>query len=143
MSWETNTYSQLPFVSLDVFLDTLLSHIPEEADPRVIVVKSETPANQTTRSNGQRHKSEKIPYDSSVLFVLELATVLAARDAEVMQKLGADVVDALQSVLRDANQTHSLTLSRTIYYLFNILKASHVWLTFLKDQIFLLTLLGQ
>lgn len=116
----------MPVDSLHIFFKTLLAHIPEDPSPRVIVVKSEAPAQVTARTNGQKAKPIGIAYDPSNVFVLELATILAARDAETIEKLGEDVVDSLQSVVRDASHMHPVTLSRTVYYLLSFLRASHV-----------------
>lgn len=86
------------------------------------------------RPNGQKIQPTGVPYDASVLFVLEFATILAARDPETMSKLGAEVVDALQSIIRDAAQVHPVTLSRTIYYLLSFLRASHVSILSFKHK---------
>lgn len=136
----TNPSSQLPTESLTLFLDTLLSHMPEEGDPRVIVVKSELPSPTGTRPSEPKSNSVSLAYDASVVFVLELATILAVRDTEVIAKLGEEVVDALQGVLRDASHVHPLTLSRTIYYLLSFLRASHVSLDKFENICALLTL---
>lgn len=118
--------SRMPVESLHIFFKTLLAHIPEDPSPRVIVVKSEAPAQVSAKTNGQKAKSIGIAYDPSNVFVLEFATILAARDAETIEKLGEDVAESLQSVVRDASRMHPVTLSRTVYYLLSFLRASHV-----------------
>lgn len=67
-----------------------------------------------------------VAYDPSIVFILELATILAARDQSTMTRFGKRVSSALQAVVRDASHMHAVTLSRTVYYLLSFLRASHV-----------------
>lgn len=60
------------------------------------------------------------------MYILELATILATRDAETVKQLGKDVADALQGVVRHAKELHPVIVSRTMYYLLNLLMASNV-----------------
>lgn len=78
------------------------------------------------RPNGQKSKPNGITYDPSVVFVLELATVLVGRDEDTMNELGQVIADALQGMVRDAEHVHPVTLSRTVYYLLSFLRDSHV-----------------
>jgi len=121
-----NSCSQLPSAALKSFLQTLLTHLPEESTPRVISVKSELPAPTPIRPNGQKAKSTGITYDPSVVFVLELATMLVARDRGTMDELGKEIAEALKEIVRDAEHVHPVTLSRTVYYLLSFLRGSHV-----------------
>jgi len=118
--------SQLPSASLKSFLQTLLAHLPEESTPRVISVKSEIPAPTPIRPNGQKAKPSGITYDPSVVFVLELATMLVARDREIMDDLGKVIAEALQGMVRDAEHVHPVTLSRAVYYLLRFVRGSCV-----------------
>ena len=90
------------------------------------MVKAEMPAPTPIRQNGQKAKILGIAYDPSIVFVLEFATILAARDAETISRLGEEVADALQSVVRDATHMHPLIVSRASFYLLSFLRASHV-----------------
>ncbi|ORY18311.1 hypothetical protein BCR34DRAFT_554010 [Clohesyomyces aquaticus] len=99
---------QLPVESLQSLLLSLLEQIPEDGSPRVIVAKLNRPA-----------------YDPSLVFVLELATVLALRDEETVRELAKDVIDSLQSVIRDAPKQHPVVIARSVYYLLSLLKASN------------------
>jgi hypothetical protein len=65
-------------------------------------------------------------YDPSLVFVLELATVLALRDDETVRELAKDVTDALASVIRDTSKHHPVVVARSVYYLLSLLKASNV-----------------
>lgn len=84
------------------------------------------PAPTPLRPNGQKAKTNGTTYDPSVIFVLELATMLVARDRETLNELGKDIAEALQGLVRDAEHVHPVTLSRTVYYLLSFLRGSHV-----------------
>jgi golgi-specific brefeldin A-resistance guanine nucleotide exchange factor 1 len=117
--------SQLPTEALRSVLDSLLMHLPEDSSPRVIVVKPEMP--QSPARPHPRRLNAPV-YDPKLVFVLELATLLAIRDDSTVRELGKDVADALHSVIRSASSVHYVVISRVVYYLLNLLKASEVWL---------------
>ncbi|KAF2188369.1 Sec7-domain-containing protein [Zopfia rhizophila CBS 207.26] len=117
--------SQLPVESLRSLLMSLLEQIPEDGSPRVIVVKPELPPPASPRPNGNKAKLNRPTYDPSLVFVLELATVLALRDEETVRELAKDVTDSLQSVIRDASKLHPVVIARSVYYLLSLLKASN------------------
>ncbi|KAF1964602.1 Sec7-domain-containing protein [Bimuria novae-zelandiae CBS 107.79] len=117
--------SQLPLESLRSLLMSLLEQIPEDGSPRVIVVKPELPPTTSPRTNGTKPKSNRPIYDPSLVFVLELATVLALRDDETVQELAKDVADALSTVIKDAGKLHPVLIARCVYYLLSLLKASN------------------
>lgn len=118
--------SQLPVESLRSLLMSLLEQIPEDGSPRVIVVKPELPSTASPRPNGNKAKLNRPTYDPSLLFVLELATVLALRDEETVRELAKEVIDALAGVIRDASKLHPVVIARSVYYLLSLLKASNV-----------------
>jgi brefeldin A-resistance guanine nucleotide exchange factor 1 len=118
--------SQLPVESLRSLLMSLLAQIPEDGSPRVIVVKPELPNTTTPRPNGSKSKLNRPTYDPSLVFVLELATVLALRDEETVRELAKDVIDSLTSVIRDASKLHPVVVARSVYYLLSLLEASNV-----------------
>lgn len=118
--------SQLPVESLRSLLMSLLEQIPEDGSPRVIVVKPELPNTSNARPNGNKAKLNRPTYDPSLVFVLELATVLAVRDNETVKELAKDITDALASVIRDASKLHPVVIARSVYYLLSLLKASNV-----------------
>jgi brefeldin A-resistance guanine nucleotide exchange factor 1 len=51
--------------------------------------------------------------------------MLTLRDEETIAELGKDVASALQSVLHNASNLHSVTVSRVVYYLLILLRASN------------------
>jgi brefeldin A-resistance guanine nucleotide exchange factor 1 len=118
--------SQLPLDSLRSLLMSLLEQIPEDGSPRVIAVKPEIPSVTSPRPNGNKVKLNRPIYDPSLVFVLELATMLALRDEETVAELAKDVADALASVIRDASKLHHVIVARSVYYLLSLLKASNV-----------------
>ncbi|CAK4033774.1 related to GEA2-GDP GTP exchange factor for ARF [Lecanosticta acicola] len=117
--------SELPVESLRSLTVSLLSHLPEQDSPRVIAVKPELPAPTPVRANGTKSSSESPVYNPAVVYVLELATILALRDEETITSLGADVAQALQTVIRDAERLHPVALSRCVFYLLSLLRASN------------------
>ena len=110
-------------------MGALLEQLPEKSSPVVITVKPERPSPDTPRTNGHRTINQGPLYDPATVFVLELATVLAMRDAESIAALGQAVADALHTVVRDAAKVHPLVLSRAVYYLLHLLNASQVRLS--------------
>ncbi|KAK5165588.1 GDP/GTP exchange factor for ARF [Saxophila tyrrhenica] len=118
--------SELPVESLKSLTMSLLAHLPEHDSPRVIAVKPELPAPTPLRANGTKSAGSEAPvYDPAVVYVLELATILALRDEETITALGSDVAGALQAVIADADRLHPVALSRTVFYLLALLRASN------------------
>ncbi|KAK3070974.1 GDP/GTP exchange factor for ARF, partial [Teratosphaeriaceae sp. CCFEE 6253] len=122
--------SELPVESLESLTMSLLAQLPEQDSPRLMTVKTEMiPAPTPVRANGHAkgavHADPAPVYDPAVVYVLELATILALRDEETITALGADVADALQAVIRDVEHLHPVALSRTVFYLLALLRASN------------------
>jgi golgi-specific brefeldin A-resistance guanine nucleotide exchange factor 1 len=88
------------------------------------VVKPELPPT-SPRTSGRRKANAPV-YDPTLVFVLELATVLALKDEESVRELGKDVAGALQSVIRNASNLHFVAISRVVYYLLSLLRESGV-----------------
>lgn len=104
-------------------MDSLLGLLPEDSTTAVITVKSD---NITSSRPEQKQASNPAAYDPSTVFILEFLSVLVLRDEETVKLLGRRVMDALQSVLRDAPDHHFLVVSRAAFYLLNLLRASYV-----------------
>ncbi|KAK5164735.1 hypothetical protein LTR04_001630, partial [Oleoguttula sp. CCFEE 6159] len=117
--------SHMPLDSLKSLVSSLISQIPEDNSPRVIVVKPELPAPSPVRPNGQKPRLNTPAYDPRLAYVLELATILALRDRETIESLGKEVADALQTVIRDASSVHPVVVSRAAYYLLSLLRTSN------------------
>ncbi|KAJ5492282.1 SEC7-like alpha orthogonal bundle [Penicillium expansum] len=114
----------LPLSSLEMLVEALLSLLPEENAPAVIVVKPERPT-PTSRAANSRADPNQPKYDPSMVFVLELATVLTLRDEKTLEVLGENLATTLQTLVRDAKNLHPLTVSRVVSYLLNLLRLSH------------------
>lgn len=114
----------MPVNGLKPLVQALLAQLPDDPTSIVISVKTETETPLPT--NGQSVQSNGPVYDPSMVYLLELCTVLALRDDETIAALGADVAEALQNVLRNASSWHYIMISRNIYYLLNLLSASYV-----------------
>lgn len=115
----------LPVSSLQVLVETLLSQLPEENAPAVIVVKPERPS-PVSRPASARVDPNQPKYDPSTIFILELATVLTLRDEKTLETLGESLATTLQTLVRDAKNLHPLTVLRLVSYLLNLLRLSHV-----------------
>ncbi|KAK6515285.1 GDP/GTP exchange factor for ARF [Arthrobotrys conoides] len=108
--------------STAALMKALLSQLPEESSP-VVIIKHELPV---MPQNGQAPPDRKDQiYDPAVLYVTELATCLALRTSESVQKFGPDVAVSLQNIIRGAKQAHPLVIARCIYYLLALLKAGY------------------
>ena len=118
--------SRMPVEALHSLLLSLLEQIPEDTSPRVIVVKPDLPAPTPVRPNGNKSRQNAPEYDPRIVFVLELATILALRDSESVEAIGKEVADVLQSVVRDASKFHYVVVSRAVYYLLSLLRATAV-----------------
>jgi hypothetical protein len=109
---------------LKPLLQALLAELPDDPSSIVINVKSEE--DHTAPTNGQKSASSGPVYDPSLVYVLELCTVLALRDEETVAALGGGVAEALQNVMRLATSYHHVIVSRSIFYLLHLLQASYV-----------------
>jgi brefeldin A-resistance guanine nucleotide exchange factor 1 len=52
--------------------------------------------------------------------------MLALRDEETIEKLGAEVSEALQNVVRNSTSYHPIVVGRVVFYLMSLLHASYV-----------------
>lgn len=118
-----NCSSNLPIDTLKPLVQALLSQVPD--DPSSIVIIPKTENEPSAQSNGQRPIKGPM-YDPSLVYVLELCTVLALRDEETVSALGSDIAEALQNIMRNQKSWHAILTSRTIFYILNLLHASYV-----------------
>jgi brefeldin A-resistance guanine nucleotide exchange factor 1 len=113
----------MPVKSLMPLVSALLAELPDDPTSVVISVKSEN--DNQSPANGQKSTSGGPNYDPAMVYLLELCTVLALRDEETVEGLGAAVAGALQNVMRNAASYHSILISRTMFYLLHLLHASY------------------
>lgn len=119
----------MPADALKSLVQAVLEHLPKESSPVVIVVKPDRPNPPPARANSHRSTSQGLLYDPSMVYLLELATIIALRDNETITAVGEVVADALQNVVRDAANIHPLVVSRAVFYLLHLLNASQVTVT--------------
>ena len=110
--------------SFKPLVQALLVELPDDPSSIVINVKSEE--DHLAPSNGQKSVSSGPVYDPSLVYILEFCTVLTLRDEETVATLGGGLAEALQSVIRLASSYHHVIVSRSIFYLLNLLQASYV-----------------
>lgn len=120
----------MPIDSLRPLLQALISQLPDDPSSVVISVKSEVEP-PSSSINGVNGASSEPVYDPSMVYILELCTVLATRDKETINAFGADVAEALQNVIRNASSWHPLMVSRTVFYILHLLHASYVIISYL------------
>ncbi|ESZ95908.1 hypothetical protein SBOR_3721 [Sclerotinia borealis F-4128] len=114
----------MPVDSLRPLLQALISQLPDDPSSVVISVKSEVEP-PSSPANGVNGAFSGSLYDPSIVYILELCTVLAIRDNETIDAFGADVAEALQNIIRNSPSWHPLMVSRTILYLLHLLRASY------------------
>ena len=117
--------SKLPSSSIKNFVMTLLSLLPEDGGP-IVVVKAERTAAASPRVNGHKNNRFAPKYAPSTVYMLEVATILTLRDAETIHDVGENLNAALQGVVRNGRDMHPFVVSRSIYYLLSLLKAGFV-----------------
>jgi len=70
-------------------------------------------------------ESQEKAYDPSMLFLLEMATCLAIRDATSMRDLSPEVSGYCTEILRQRKHLHPLFVERTLIYLLALKKRGH------------------
>ncbi|MCJ1357907.1 MAG: GDP/GTP exchange factor for ARF [Icmadophila ericetorum] len=115
----------IPSECLASLVHALLDQLPEDAAPVVITVKPDPSSPGLPKPNGHRTNPGALAYDPSVVYILELSTMLAIRDETATIAVGKDVAETLQNIVRAASNTHPLTVLRAVYYLLHLLNASH------------------
>lgn len=131
----------MPPQSRQSLVRALLRQLPEPSSPAVIVVRPDRTAPAPIRTNGHRANPSKPAYDPSVVFILEMATIMATRDHDSVALMGQAVADALQTVVRDAMNVHPLILARAVYYLLYLLNESQDH-SFVRAPVILHTIAG-
>lgn len=112
--------------ALQPLVEALLNELPEDESSGVPVITVKQDGLPTSPTSTPKQGSKQPVYDPSVVYILELCTVLALRNAETIEALGKKVADALQAILRHSSRFHTILVSRAAFYQFNILKASYV-----------------
>ena len=116
----------IPPQSRQILVRALLKQLPEPSSPAVIVVRPDRSGPTPIKTNDDRAYPLRPAYDPSMVFLLEIATIMATRDHESVTVMGQAVAEALQNVVRDAANIHPLALARAVFYLLYLLNASQV-----------------
>ena len=119
-------YRNLPSESLAALVRALLEQLPEDSSPVLISVKPEPGSPKPVKVNGHRTSTATTTYDPRIVYILELASMLAIKDESSTAVVGKDVTEALQNFVRGSASTHPLVVSRAVFYLLHLLNASHV-----------------
>lgn len=123
----------MPLVSLEALVNYLLSELPDETTPAVIVVKPERPISNSGRPMRSRANPNMPAYNPGMVYILELATVLTLRDDESIGELGENLTASLQNIVRNAKNLHPLVISRAVYYFLNLLRRSYVSFSYMCE----------
>ncbi|KAL9111033.1 MAG: hypothetical protein Q9227_004466 [Pyrenula ochraceoflavens] len=116
---------KLPATSIKSFVATILSELPEDGSP-IVVVKADRTTAASPRVNGHKGNRLTPKYSPSTVFMLEVATILTLRDSQTVTAGGETLNAALQGIVRNGRDMHPFVLSRTIYYLLSLLEAGFV-----------------
>ena len=114
----------LPTAPLTTFISTLLEHLPQDSAPVVAIVKTENDPLSPGRS-GTRHSITAPEYDPSIIYFLEVATIVTIRNHQAAMNTEQDVMEALQGVVRNSNNFHPIIASRSAFCLLRLLHAKH------------------
>ncbi|RYP58146.1 hypothetical protein DL769_009081 [Monosporascus sp. CRB-8-3] len=91
--------STLPVDSLQSLVTALLNELPDDEssdEPSITVKPDSVPSSP---SNGAESRPKMPLYDPKIVYILELCTVLALRDAETVEQLSKGVAKVLQGIL--------------------------------------------
>ena len=114
----------LPAELISPLVNLILSQLPDESSP-IVIVKSDRPP-PSPRPNGHRAPPTGPAYNPGMVFLLELATSLVLRDKSTVSAAGDSLTACLQSLVRDAANLNPLVAIRVVHYLLRLLLASYV-----------------
>jgi brefeldin A-resistance guanine nucleotide exchange factor 1 len=115
----------LPSESIQLVAAALLSQLPDESSP-IVVVRPERPTTIPSRSEVSRSSPPDASYNPGTVFLLEFATILTLRDEDTVARAGEHLAASLQTAIRDASNLHPLTSSRMVHYLLDLLRHAYV-----------------
>jgi golgi-specific brefeldin A-resistance guanine nucleotide exchange factor 1 len=116
----------------------LLEGIPSETTPVVAVIKQEPGSPLPAKLREQQNPSN---YNPSMIYILELSSMIAIKNTDHGGAVSKDVVEALQDVIRSSNGMHPLVVSRAAFYLLHVLNANYDQ-TFMRAPVILHTISG-
>ena len=113
----------LPSTPLANLVTKLLAHVPSEATPVVAKVKSDVTVHGFNKPNSRQVAALPV-YDPSLVYTLELLTILATKNKHATSSIEKDIVETLYGVVRNSS-AHPITVSRAVFYLLKVLHAKH------------------
>ncbi|KAJ5773671.1 Sec7-domain-containing protein [Penicillium paradoxum] len=117
--------SKMSTEGLKALFTALLSQLSEDISRGDIVV---TPNVLSSSPINQSHDDSTVStatYDPSIVFILELLTILTLQDCRTIEVFGRDTANALQNIINDAGRVHPIIVSRVVYYLLLLLKGNN------------------
>jgi golgi-specific brefeldin A-resistance guanine nucleotide exchange factor 1 len=114
----------LPAELISPLVNLILSQLPDESSP-IVIVKPDRPP-PSPQPNGHRPPRTGPAYNPGTVFLLELATNMVLRDKSTVAAAGESLTACLQTLIRDAANLHPLVAIRVVHYLLRLLQASRV-----------------
>lgn len=114
----------LPAELISPLVNVILSQLPDESPP-IVIVKPDRPP-PSPQPNGHRPSRSGPAYNPSMVFLLELATDMVLRDKSTVAAAGESLTACLQTLVRDSANLHPLVAVRVVHYLLCLLQASYV-----------------
>ena len=114
----------LPTEFVPPLVNLILSQLPDESSP-IVIVKPDRPP-PSPQPNGHGPIQTGPVYNPGMVFLLELATKIVLRDKSTVSAAGESLTACLQTLVRDAANMHPLAAVRVVHYLLRLLQASYV-----------------
>ncbi|RKF65669.1 Uncharacterized protein GcC1_117003 [Golovinomyces cichoracearum] len=112
---------KLPIKNLEVLVKALLERMPNDPSSMIITVKKE--AEVSTESLKTPTKGPV--YDPALVYLLEFSIQIALQNNDTVTAMGGDVSRALFNFLRNPSHYHWILVSRAVFYLLTLLRASY------------------
>jgi brefeldin A-resistance guanine nucleotide exchange factor 1 len=115
--------------SLKGVITSFLGEIGEDGQTDVMTVKSVTSTadgDHVSSSASDGIAVDAPIYDPSLVYILELCTVLSCTGGVTTGEVAKPVVATLTQLLRSPGRVHPLVVARASFYAFELLKHSHV-----------------
>jgi golgi-specific brefeldin A-resistance guanine nucleotide exchange factor 1 len=114
----------LPPKLISPLVNLILSQLPDDSSP-IVIVKPDRPP-PSPQPNGHGPARTGPTYNPGMVFLLEFATTMVLRDKSTVAAAGESLSACLQNLVRDAVNLHPLVALRVVHYLLRLLQASYV-----------------
>ena len=133
-----NNIMHLPEDASIALVHALLEGVPTETTPVVAVIR---PDLGIPNPRSREYSIVTSTYNPSMIYSLELASMIAIENKDHGGVVSKDVVEVLQDVIRSSNGNHPLVVSRAAFYLLHVLNANYDQ-TFMRAPVILHTISG-